>query len=65
MVCQNFLSKGSCLTVMKNFLAQPFSVSLKSGIEKFCASEGYVTISVEVLCLTVPESFVGEPSVLH
>ena len=65
MVCPNFPSKGSCLRVMKNFLGQPFSVSLTSGIEKFYASEGYVTISVEVFCLTVPESFVGEPSVLH
>ena len=37
MVCQNFSSKGSCLTVMKNFLGQPFSVSLTSGIEKFYA----------------------------
>ena len=42
--CQDFLSKISCLTVPKNFAGQPFRVSLISGIEKFYASEGYVTI---------------------
>ena len=33
-----------CLTVSKNFVGQPFSDSLFSGIEKFYASEGYVTV---------------------
>ena len=42
--CQDFPSKFSCLTVPKNFVGQPFRVSLFSGIEKFYASEGYVTI---------------------
>ena len=28
----------------ENFAGEPFSVSLNSGIEKFHASEGYVTI---------------------
>ena len=41
---QNFLSKIFCLTKPKNFVGEPFSVSLISGIEKFYASEGYVTI---------------------
>ena len=41
--CQDFPSKISCLTVPKNFVAQPFRVSLISGIEKIYASEGYVT----------------------
>ena len=41
---QNFPSKIFCLTVPKNFVVEPFSVSLISGIEKFYASEGYVTI---------------------
>ena len=41
---QKFLSKNFCLTVPKNFVGEPFSVSLISGIEKFYASEGYVTI---------------------
>ena len=33
-----------CLTVPKNFVGEPFSVSLILGIENFYASEGYVTI---------------------
>ena len=41
---QQFLSKIFCLTVPKNFVGEPFSVSLISGIEKIYASEGYVTI---------------------
>ena len=32
------------LTVPKNFVKEPFSVSLISGKEKFYASESYVTI---------------------
>ena len=35
-----------CFTVPKNFVGEPFSVSLISGIENFYASEGYVTILV-------------------
>ena len=58
---QNFLSKTFCLTVPKNFVGEPFSVSLISAIEKFYASEGYVTIFVEIFCLAVPKNFVGEP----
>ena len=41
-----------------------FKVSLISGIKKFYASEGFVTISVEIFRLTVPKNFVGEP-LLH
>ena len=33
-----------CLTVPQNLVGSPFRVSLISGIEKFYASEGYVTI---------------------
>ena len=40
----NFLSKFLCLTVPKNIVGEPFSVSLFSGIQKSYASEGYVTI---------------------
>ena len=32
---QAFPSKNFCLTVPKNFVKEPFSVSLFSGIEKF------------------------------
>ena len=42
--CQDFPSKVFCLTVPKNFVGEPFSVSLFSGVEKIRASEGYVTI---------------------
>ena len=41
---QDFASKFFCLTVPKNFIGEHFGVSLISGIEKFYASEGYVTI---------------------
>ena len=41
---QDFPSKTFCLTVPKNLVGEPFSVSIISGIEKFYASEGYVTI---------------------
>ena len=63
--CRDSPSKISCIAVPKNFIGQPFRVSLKSGFEKFYASDGYGTISVDILCLTVPRSFVEEPSVLH
>ena len=42
-LCHDFPSKLLCLTVPKNSVGEPF-VSLISGIEKFYASEGYVTI---------------------
>ena len=41
---QVFPSNFFCLEVPKKFVGQPFSVLLTSGIENFCASEGYVTI---------------------
>ena len=42
---------------------EPFSVSLISGIEKFYASEGYVTIFdflPKFSCLPVPKNLVSE-----
>ena len=48
----------------KKFGGQPFRVSLISGFENFYASEGYVTISAEFFCLTVPKIYVGNPSML-
>ena len=41
---QDFPSKNFCLTVPRNFVREPFRVSLFWGIENFFASEGYVTI---------------------
>ena len=62
---QEFPSKTFCLTVPNNFRSgAPFSVSLISGIEKFYASEAYVTIFdflSKSFCLTVPNIFLGEP----
>ena len=61
---QDFLSKIFFLTVPKNFVREPFRVSLISGMEKFFASAGYVTIFdflSNFFCLTVPKNFVGEP----
>ena len=41
---QKFASKIFCLTVPKNIVGAPFSLSFNSGIEKLYASEGYVLI---------------------
>ena len=43
----DFPSNFFCLTLPKYSVREPFGVSLISGFEKFYASEGYVTISVE------------------
>ena len=58
---QDFPSNFFCLTVPKNSVGEPFSVSLISGVEKYCASEGYVTIFLRIVfCLTVPKNSVEE-----
>ena len=41
---QDSLSKFFCVAEPKKFIGEPFSVSFISGIEKFYASEAYVTI---------------------
>ena len=41
---QDFPSKNFCLTVPRSFVREPFRVSLIWGVEKFYASEGFVTI---------------------
>ena len=57
---ESFLSDSA-----ENFSrGESFSVSLISGIEKFYASEVYVTIFdflSKFFCLTVPKNLVGEP----
>ena len=59
------MSKIICLTVQKISVGgESFSVSLISGVEKFYAAEGYVTIFdflSKFFCLTVPKNLVGEP----
>ena len=53
----DFLSKILCLTVPKNIVGEPFSVSLFSGIQKFYASEGYVTIFRRIFLTHSTETF--------
>ncbi len=51
----------------KNFVGEPFSVSLNSGIEKFYTSDGYVTFFdflSKVYCFTVPKISQMNPFVL-
>ena len=57
----NFPSKIYCLTVPKNFVGEPFSVSLVSGIERFYASESYVTILCRFFFVSLSKNFIGEP----
>ena len=54
---QNFF----CLTVPKNFIGEPFSVSLISGTERLFASESYITVCVEFFLSHRAENFVEEP----
>ena len=57
-----FPSKNFCLTVTKNFVGEPFSVSLKSGIAKnFCFRGLCHDFPSKIFCLTVPKHFVEEP----
>ena len=42
--CHDFPSQIFCFTVPKNFVREPFSVSLISDLEKFYAQKGYVKI---------------------
>ena len=57
---QDFPSKNFCLTVPKNFVQEPFSVSVFSGIEKFYALEGYVTIFCRIILSDSAEIFLWE-----
>ena len=45
----------------KNFVEEPFSVSLIAGTENVWIREGGVSsFSVEIFCLTVPKTSLGE-----
>ena len=57
----DFPSEFFCLTVPKNFVGDPFGVSLIWGIENFYASEGYVTIFRRKFFVSVPKHFVKGP----
>ena len=60
---QDFPSKKFCLTVPRNFVGRPFSVSLLSGAEKVWIRERgeYQGFLSKIFCLRVPKFFVGEP----
>ena len=49
------------VSLPKNFVGEPFFVSLISGIEKGYACEGYVTNFVKTFCIAPSKNFVGEP----
>ena len=60
--CHDLSSKFLYLTVPKKIVVEPFTVSLFLDIEKFYASEVYVTIFRRIFfCLRVPKHFVEEP----
>ena len=62
----DFLPKEICLTVPKNFVKEPFSMSLISGIERFYASESYVTILCQKFFVSQCRKFsLGNPLVCH
>ena len=54
---QVFPSKNFCLTELKTFVREPFSVWLVLGIEKFYASVGYVTIFCQIILSDGAEKF--------
>ena len=59
---QDFPSKTFGLTVLRNFVGKPFSVSLLSVAEEVWMREGGVSCFLStIFCLTVPKNFVGEP----
>ena len=63
MECQSFPSKIFCLKVTKNFVGEPSSLSLISGIEKVWL-RGWgecQLIPSKFSYLTVPKNFVEEP----
>ena len=60
---QEFPSKTFCLTVPRNFVGRPFSVSLLSGAEKVWIRERGENqdFPSKTFCLTVPRNSVGKP----
>ena len=59
-VMSQFSDEAFSLRVLKNFVGEPIRVTLTSGINKFHAENGYVTIFCGIFCLTVPKNAVGE-----
>ena len=59
--CQDFPSEISCLTVPRNFVEQPFRVSLNRVSKKLMLKRVMSRFFVEIFCLAVPKNFVGGP----
>ena len=59
-VMLRFSVENFCLTASKNFVDEPFRVSLISGIAKFYASESYDTIFRRFFFLSEAKNFAGE-----
>ena len=60
---QDFLSEIFCLTVPRNFVWKPYSMSLPSNAEEVWISEGGGSIKIfrrKIFCLTVPKILVRE-----
>ena len=55
---QNFSKKVCCLTVLENFVGEPFSVSLFWVSKSFMLKRGMVQLSVDSFCLAVPKNLV-------
>ena len=59
---QEFPSKGFCLTLPKNFVGEPISVSLFLGIDNFFCFRGLShDFLSKIFRLTEQKNFVGEP----
>ena len=58
---QDLISKIFCLTVSKNFVGDPFRVSLISGIANFYAYEGYDTVFRRFFLSHRTKNLAGEP----
>ena len=59
-VMSQFCDEAFSLRVLKIFVGEPIRVTLTSGIRKFYAENGYVTIFCGIFCLAVPKNAVVE-----
>ena len=59
-LCHDFLSEIFCSHSAEKFRRGTLYCVTNAGIEKFCASEGYVTILCRFFRLTVPKNIVEE-----
>ena len=57
----DFPSKIVCLTLPKNFVGEPFSVSISGASKNFMYKRAMSRFSTDFFCLAVPKKFVREP----